>query len=191
MALMASLQVGDKQDRALSLYEETLLIAQTLGDVERHATLQLEREKLLQLITLEQTKNRKVFISYNHKDREFVERLANDLKKHGLAVWWDQWEIRVGESIIQKINDGIDSSAYLIAVLSSHSAQSHFVQREINSALMRQLSAERNIVILPLVLADCDIPTLLREIKCADFRNDYEVGLKSLLERLQDTVSQR
>ena len=190
LTVIASLHVNHDRDRALSIYEEALDIAKTLGDVERHATLRLELEKLEELISIEQSKIRKTFISYNHQDRAFVERLANDLKKYGLAVWWDQWEIRVGESIIQKINEGIDSSAYLIAVLSSHSVQSHFVQREINSALMKQLSAEKNIIILPLVLADCEVPPLLRDIKWADFRNEYESGLKSLLERLQDTITQ-
>ena len=187
LTVIASLHVNHDRHRALSIYEEALGIAKTLGDVERQATLKLGLEKLEELISIEQSKNRKTFISYTYQDREFVERLANDLKKHGVPVWWDQWEIRVGESIIQKVNEGIDSSAYLIAVLSSDSVQSHWVQREINSALMRQLSVEKNIIILPLVLADCEVPPLLCEIKWADFRNDYESGLKSLLERLQDT----
>lgn len=51
---------------------------------------------------------------------------------------------------------------------------------------MKQLSAERGILILPLLAADCEIPVLLRAIKWADFRVDYNVGLNSLLDVLVD-----
>jgi predicted nucleotide-binding protein len=191
LTLTASLYVNDEPDRAFSLYQEAIVLAKTLEDVQRHSTVQLELDKLVERIAIEQAKKkRKVFISYSHRDREFVERLANDLKKRGFSVWWDEWEIRVGESIIQRISEGIDYSAYLIAVLSPHSVESDFVRREIGSALTIQLSPEKKIVILPLLVSDCEIPTLLREIKWADFRNDYGKALKSLLERLQDTVTQ-
>lgn len=82
------------------------------------------------------------------------------------------------------MSDGIDGSAYLIAVLSPHSVQSDWVQREIGSALINQLSTERKIVILPLLAADCEIPVLLRAIKYADFRASYSAGLNSLQEVL-------
>lgn len=143
---------------------------------------------LRKLANLREVLGRKIFVSYNHQDRGFVERLANDLNAAGLPVWWDQWEIKVGQSIIQKVSDGIDSSAYLIAVLSPHSVQSSWVQREIGSALMKQLSAEREIIVLPLLAADCDVPLLLREIKWADFRESYSAGLDSLLSVLINDI---
>jgi len=90
----------------------------------------------------------------------------------------------VGDSIIQKVSDGISGSAYLIAVLSPNSVKSAWVQREIGSVLMKQLQIDKNITILTLLLADCEVPVLLREIKWADFRSDYDGGLMSLLEVL-------
>jgi hypothetical protein len=137
-----------------------------------------------QLDKLEKMMTKDLFISYNNNDRKFVERLANDLKGSGIKVWWDQWEIKVGDSIIQKVSDGINQSAYLAAVLSPHSVKSDWVQRELGSALMKQLSAERGIKVLPLLISDCEIPILIREIKWADFRNDYENGLNDLLQTI-------
>ena len=189
ITLMASLFVTNDQNRALSLYQQALTIAIRLSDIERQVRLQGEIKRLEELVAAEREKQRKVFISYTHHDRKFAERLASDLKKHGLPVWWDEWEIRVGESIIQRVNDGIDSSAYLVAALSTHSVHSDFVRREIGSALMKQLSAEKDIVVLPLLVNDCEVPVLLREIKWADFRNDYADGLKMLLKRLLDSVT--
>ena len=58
-----------------------------------------------------------VFISYSHADSEFVNDLADKLKASGVDVWIDRWKIKVGDSITQKINEGIGESDYLLIVL--------------------------------------------------------------------------
>ena len=93
----------------------------------------------------------------------------------------------MGHSIIKKVSEGIEQSAYLAVVLSPHSVQSDFVQRELDSALMNQLSAERDITVLPLLVADLEVPVLLRAIKRADVRPDYQTGLRGLLDALIET----
>ena len=50
----------------------------------------------------------KIFLSHSSKDKEFVRKLADDLKTYGLSVWFDEWEIKVGDSITNKISQGID-----------------------------------------------------------------------------------
>lgn len=156
--------------------QEALEIASRINDAAR------VRDIGEQMVWLGGVMRKNIFISYNHQDRPFVARLAQGLKAAGLPVWWDQWEIKFGDSIIQKVSDGIDKSAYLVAVLSPHSVQSDWVRREIGSVLMKQLSAEKGVVVLPLLLADCEVPALLREIKWVDFREDYDAGLKGLLD---------
>jgi hypothetical protein len=123
-----------------------------------------------------------VFVSYSSKDRNFVERLATDLRSRGLYVWFDQWELKVGDSLIEKINAGIASQDYLVVVLSKTSVRSQWVMKELNAALMRELK-ERRVVVLPILIEDCDIPPLLSEKVYADFRGDYSVGLNRLLDR--------
>ena len=126
----------------------------------------------------------RVFISYSHADRHFVERLAIDLAHRGIVVWWDEWEIRVGDSLVSKIEEGITSSSYLAIVLSPDSVSSAWVREELNAGLVRQLS-EHRVLVLPLLLEDCGIPTFLLEKKYADFRSDYESGLDELTEAIK------
>lgn len=49
-----------------------------------------------------------VFLSHSTQDKTFVEQLAHDLTGHGLHVWYSDWEIKVGDSIVQKISQGIN-----------------------------------------------------------------------------------
>jgi hypothetical protein len=77
--------------------------------------------------------NQPVFVSHASEDKVFVERLAHDLIIRGVQVWYAEWEIRVGESIVQKINEGIDSSGSLLVVLSEASTRSAWVGRELRA----------------------------------------------------------
>lgn len=123
-----------------------------------------------------------VFISYSSKDRRFADKLAKDLKSKGMHVWYDQWELRVGDSLIDKINAGIRSQDYIVVVLSKASVRSKWVMKELNAGFIRELD-EKRIVLLPVLIEDCDIPPLLSDKVYADFRHDYTAGLRKLLDR--------
>jgi hypothetical protein len=128
-----------------------------------------------------------VFISYSNKDRAFVERLALDLKAKGLRVWYDQWELKVGDSLIGKIGTGIKAHDYLVVVLSRSSVRSEWVRKELSAALMRELQ-EKRVVVLPVLIEDCEIPPLISDKVFADFRGDYRSGLNKLLGGFPGTV---
>jgi hypothetical protein len=127
---------------------------------------------------------RPVFLSHSSQDKAFVERLAHDLIMRGVRVWYSEWEIKVGDSLLQKISDGIDSSGWLLVVLSSSSIQSEWVRRELNAALILELEQRRSVFVLPARIDDAEVPLLLREKLYADFRGDYAHALEQLLRRL-------
>jgi energy-coupling factor transporter ATP-binding protein EcfA2 len=121
-----------------------------------------------------------VFISYSHSDREFVRRLAADLRGRDFDIWLDEWEIRVGDDIRRGIEHGISTYDYFAVVLSPASVASNWVQSELSGAFSRQVK-DRRIQILPILLADCEIPPLIAGQAKADFTGHYERGLAQLL----------
>jgi hypothetical protein len=121
-----------------------------------------------------------VFISYNHKDREFVTRLAKNLVRNKAHVWLDEWEVAAGESLIENIQAAIQGASALVAVFSKASIASVWCKREVIAAIQKELE-ERRVVVIPALLEDCDIPLFLRDKKYADFRTDFDVGLQSVL----------
>jgi len=119
--------------------------------------------------------------SYSSKDKAFVTRLIEALKKREVDVWFDEHEIQVGDSIIEKINDGLKEMDGLAIILSQNSINSDWVKKELNTALMRKLSQEK-VKIFPIRVDNCEIPLLISEYKYADFRNDFEKGLKEFIQ---------
>jgi len=123
-----------------------------------------------------------IFLSHNYRDKPFVRTLAQDLSAMGVKVWLDEAELKVGDSLITKVSSAIDEMQYLGVVLSPNSVNSRWVNEELNQALIRQLS-DRDKSVLPIMLADCQVPGFLRDRLYADFRDpgDYDAALRKLL----------
>jgi formylglycine-generating enzyme required for sulfatase activity len=129
-----------------------------------------------------------VFISYCHADSHFVDRLADDLKASGVDVWIDKWKIKVGDSITQKIDEGIGASDRLIVVLSRASVSSKWVREELNAATIKNVEREKHAYILPVLIEDCELPTLLQHRKYANFKDEPEQAIQELLEVIRPEV---
>ena len=128
-------------------------------------------------------KSRKIFVSYAHPDREIARRIASELRKSGLTVWFDEWEMMHGDSIIERIDRAVSTSDFLIVLLSRSSVDSRWVQSELNAALARELQS-RAITVLPVLIEDCIIPARLADKSYLDLRKDFERGLEHLVQRL-------
>lgn len=130
---------------------------------------------------------KRVFISYSYQDNEFVKWLQDKLKPFDIEFWYDQAAIGVGESIKEKVNEGLNSSSAFILVLSHSSKNSDWVRYEMNSALLLN-AIKKGISILPIKIDDSEVPTDLAGYLYADFSKDREKGLdilKSALLKIQ------
>jgi hypothetical protein len=124
-----------------------------------------------------------VFISYAHSDKEFVDKLAVQLVQRNARVWVDRWELNVGDSILNNMQNAIQDASALIVVLSKASVESEWCKKELSAGLIRELD-ERRVVVLPALLEDCTIPVFLREKLYADFRSNFDGGLRLLLDAI-------
>ena len=72
------------------------------------------------------------FVSYASEDRERIVRpLASLLTTIGLSVWYDQFELRLGDSLLGRIQEGIAASRYGIVVISPSFLQKKWPRAEI------------------------------------------------------------
>lgn len=122
---------------------------------------------------------KRVFISYSYQDNEFVQWLQEKLKDLDLEFWFDQAEISLGESIKEKVNEGLNSSSAFILVLSHSSKNSDWVKYEMNSALLLN-AIKKGITILPIKIDNSEVPTDLSGYLYADFSEDKNKGLDIL-----------
>lgn len=131
-------------------------------------------------------KNERVaFLSHSSQDKGFVRRLAADLVANGVKVWIDEQRILVGDSIPEKIAQGLAESDFFLIVVSHNSVESPWVKKELNSALVHEIE-RRKVVVLPIKLDDVKMPDSINDKLYSDFRGSYEEGLKVLLRSIRD-----
>jgi WD40 repeat protein/GTPase SAR1 family protein/DNA-directed RNA polymerase subunit RPC12/RpoP len=121
-----------------------------------------------------------VFLSHNAKDKPRVRRLAERLKQAGLRVWFDEWNVRSGDIISLKVDEGLEQSRVLLLCISPNALASNWVALERSTAVHRDPSNEDRRFI-PLLLADCDLPDTLRRYKSVDFREEGEPAFEEIL----------
>ncbi len=134
--------------------------------------------------------NYDVFLSHSAKDGEFVSRLATDMTHAGLRVWLDQWNIRVGESFAEAIQQAMEESRFLLIVMSPHYFQSIWTQQEWHYALAKEIESG-GVRLIPLLYQDCEIPPMLRTKQWVDFRDQtqYPIVLGRLVRDLHSLAS--
>jgi|GEM_PF-3524384 len=128
----------------------------------------------------------KVFISYSHGDKKFVNRLTRDLENAGVHVWVDEKKIKVGDSISRKIEEGISECDFFCLVISRHSINSKWVDREYRTALNGQLSPGTTPKILPLLIQNVELPKFLADTLYTDFSRGYAKALKKLFDAVKE-----
>ena len=69
-----------------------------------------------------------VFLSHSSRDRFFARKLAEKFQALGISVWIDQAELKIGDSLIEKISSAIDKTDFVAAILSPNSIRSGWVQ---------------------------------------------------------------
>ena len=81
-----------------------------------------------------------VFISHASEDKDdFVRPLAHGLEKKGLKVWFDEFTLRVGDSLRRSIDDGLSHSRFGIVVISSAFLRKDWPQRELDGLVAREI----------------------------------------------------
>jgi hypothetical protein len=124
-----------------------------------------------------------VFISHRGADTDAAERLAVEIKRAGHSIWFDEWQISVGDSIVARIEQGLQGSHYLVLCYSS-SGMSPWMDREWMSALARQLSSH-DVKVLPALLTGGQPPAILADVKFADLVSDWDRGVQAILRALR------
>jgi len=118
------------------------------------------------------------FLSYASVDEAFAKRLAADLKAQGANVWLDKLDIRPGRQWDLEVEKALTACSEVLVILSPASVDSPNVRDEWSFALRKGKT------VIPVIQCECETPFRLLRRQYVDFRSDYKLGIKTLLEAL-------
>jgi hypothetical protein len=113
-----------------------------------------------------------VFLSHASEDKDrFVRDFAYKCHKNGIECWFDEWEIKAGESLVKRISEGIEQSNVFVIVLSQTSISKPWVMKEIETAIIDHIKVDKKII--PILLDNCAVPKLLNSLSYIAIKDLY------------------
>ena len=90
-----------------------------------------------------------LFISHASEDKdEFVRPLAETLESLGVKVWYDEFTLKVGDSLRKSIDHGLMKSRFGTIIISSSFCSKNWAQYELNSMVAIEMNGHQ--MILPI-----------------------------------------
>ena len=109
-----------------------------------------------------------IFISYAHADAAWTAKLAADLRRHAFTVFYDEWDIEVGDDLVHRLDEGLNSASDGLIVWGRSTAESPWVKTEYSALVQRVMSGKARLI--PVLLDDVPLPPILGTHVIADFR---------------------
>ena len=129
-----------------------------------HIKSKLPEQELKQVNFVERRKvvSPKVFLSFGWDDHQLAEKVAKKLMKNGIDTWWAEWEIQSGDSLRQRIDEGLGSCTHFVVLLSRDSIEKPWVKQEMDAGLVRMLDEKCKFIPLRYELPHTELPPLLQ-----------------------------
>ena len=101
-----------------------------------------------------------MFISYQYADKELAHSLEVELRARGAETWIDSKNLRLGDSMIERISQAIAEGYFLVALVSPASVKSEWCRTELGYAMSKAIS-DRRVAVLPLRVNEAEMPPIL------------------------------
>ncbi len=129
-----------------------------------------------------------IFISYAHEDRAEIARpLANGLREHGFRVWIDEFELRLGDSLGKKIEEGLRESRFGVVILSQAFFSKNWTRNELGALMGREDGSTK--VILPVWHGiNQDSIRSFAPLLADRFAISTEAGINAVIDSILDAI---
>ena len=127
-----------------------------------------------------------IFLSHTTADKQIVDYFAGKLREiFGQdRIFYDTWSISPGESIIGRMNDGIEDCGFFFLFVSKASLNSDMVKREWMSSLNKAIRGELKFI--PIMLENVPVPAIFGDIKHLSV---YSNGKDMVLRQMIDVIT--
>ncbi|WP_404351675.1 toll/interleukin-1 receptor domain-containing protein [Phycicoccus jejuensis] len=89
-----------------------------------------------------------VFLSHASEDKDEIARPLRDaLERRGVTVWFDELQIKVGQSIRQEIESGIAGCRFGVVIISPHFFAKQWTQAELDGLFGKKMESGQDLVL--------------------------------------------
>ncbi len=128
-----------------------------------------------------------VFISHTSSDSALARELANGLRERQIEVWFDEWSLKPGDNLIERINDGISRADALLVLVSDDFGASKWAQHELSTWLLSEAGQDKKVV-LPVRIGGASMPFDLQTRLWIELRDNSTASINRLADQIADSL---
>ncbi|RPJ99321.1 toll/interleukin-1 receptor domain-containing protein [Priestia endophytica] len=120
----------------------------------------------------------RIFLSHSSKDKEIVDVIFSKLKQSEIDAWYDKYEIHPGDSITDKVNEGLSKCKIGVLILSKNffDETSGWPKNEMNYFLnQRMRTNKKNFICINLDMQYEDLPPLLQDYRYINYNESDSI----------------
>jgi len=137
-------------------------------------------ESQLQMTTAKPTP--RAFLCHASENKPLARQIAHSLQGVGVGTFFDEWEIRSGDSLRRKIDAGLEGCTHFIALLTPESIHKPWVEAEMDAAFVRKVEGQCRFIPLRNRLPHSELPALLKGVLSPEIDdNNYDADLAKLV----------
>ncbi|NND43096.1 MAG: toll/interleukin-1 receptor domain-containing protein [Boseongicola sp.] len=180
-------KIGSIRDPQTGEFPTIVMRGESLDDLSMHvegspALIEAVRarmeddEMLEEQIDTGDTAVPRVFLSYTHENMALARDVAQTLQSNGVDTWWDQWCINAGDSLRQKIDEGLGECTHFLVLLTPESIKKPWVNQEMDAGLVRRLNSKCRFLPIRYQLPASELPPLLSGMLAPEIGSDGDIS---------------
>jgi len=121
------------------------------------------------------------FIIYSHDEKELARKISHDLQEAGIKIWLDEQQLKIGDSLSEKIKSALNESQWIIFLPpKEQNYKDSWVSKEIRIAQDSEKWRGRHLII-PIKTDKGVMPDILKDRVWVDFTEDYDKAINNLI----------
>lgn len=147
-------------------------------------------ENQIKTNSLQSNTKKDIFISHANEDKDVVRPLVKELLDNNVSVWYDEYSLKWGDSLMESINKGLSDSLYGIVVFSSNFFKKEWAKRELEALLELTKSGEKKILPLRYGLTHDEL-TNYAPLLSGKLSRSLDDGLETLVSEVKELVEEK
>jgi hypothetical protein len=124
----------------------------------------------------------RVYLAHASEDHAaLAQPLAKRLMASGIDVWLDEWEIRAGDSLRRKMEEGLSSCTHFVVILTPNSLHKPWVETEIDAGFVRAVGGETRFIGLRSGVSVDELSPFLRSLRCPEVPLESAIEIEALI----------
>src|SRR5229473_5491257 len=123
----------------------------------------------------------RLYFAHAFENRDIAKPLADRMMADGIDVWFDQWEIRTGDSLRRKMENGLSGCTHFLVLLTPESIGKPWVETEIDAGFVRNVEGESRFMGIRSGVEIAKLSPFLRTLRCPEINLNDEKDVAGLI----------